>query len=268
MEDIQKVLETRSFLSPRQIVEHMGEQFMKHNQYLDWEALYDIVIGVFGKEKKPISWYEMDKQRDELRENGIYLHEFDGNNGFLARDFGMPNGRHARFYLNAHDASGRKKILESIVGEFKRGFKIKTVGTAKEGFGRYDNTIMYVGIDESAKYFDFLHNLSAEHASCFDKEVPLLTRKLGKGIGYAVSARKNMMNILGCPLNTENMSFTSLHSIVLQRTFDKAIKDSIEDYDAITEVYKHALLGARFDPEKPYLLAGMKDPFEMVMVTD
>ena len=263
MEEIQKALEDRSFLSPRQIIEYMGEQFTVYDKYLNWEAFYDIMIGVFGKELNPVSWGEMDKQRKELRKSGIYLGSFDGDDGFLDHDFGMPPGRHARFYLNAHDAEGRKEILEAIVSEFKRGFKIKTVGTTKNGFTRYDNTIMYVGINDSGKYFDFLKNLPEEH---FDDEVPLLTKKIGKGVGYGVSARKCVMTVLGYPLNTKNMSFSSVHSIVLQRTFDKAIKDEIEDYDVITEVYKHALTGARFDSERPYLLAEMKDPFEVVGV--
>ena len=56
MEDIQKVLEDRCFLSPRQIVEYMGEQFKVHNKYLNWEAFYDIIIGVFGKEKNPYNY--------------------------------------------------------------------------------------------------------------------------------------------------------------------------------------------------------------------
>ncbi len=267
MEDIQKVLEDRSFLSPRQIIEYMGEQFKVYDKYLDWEAFYDIITGVFGKERKPISWNDLEEQIQELQKSDIYLSPFNGNDGFLDHDFNLPYGRHARFYLNAHGAEGRRKILESVISEFREegGFKIKTIGMVREGFIRYDNTVMYVGIDDSAKYFDFLRSLSAEHASCFDDEVPLLTRKVGKGIGYAVSARKGTFRVLDDHLNTENMSFTSVHSMVLQKTFDKAIKDSIESYSDITEVYKHALTGARFDPEKVYILAGMEDPFEVAV---
>jgi hypothetical protein len=268
VENIQQMLEAESFLSPRQIIEYMGEQFKVHDKYLDWEAFYNIIIGVYGKEANPIPWDELNEQRHELRKSGVHLSQFNGSDGFLADDFGMPPGKHLRFYLNAHDAAGRKQILESIVSEFRSsgGFKIKTVGTARNGFTRYDNTILYVGIDDAANYADFISGFSAEHAECFDDEVPLMTRKIGKGAGYAASTRKGVFHVLGNPLNSTNLSFSSVHSLVLQRTFDKAIKDNIEEYAVITDLYRQALTGARFDPEKPYLNSGMKDPLEIVAV--
>lgn len=268
MEKIQELLEVDSFLSPRQIIEYMAEQFMTHDKYLDWEAFYDIIVGVFGKKPKPITRDELDEQKAELRKRGVYLSSFYGGDGFLVDDYDLPIGKHLRFYLNAHDSAGRKQILESIVGEFKdaRGFKVKTVGTADYGFSRLDNTILYVGVNDATRYVDGLRRLSSEHPESFDNEVPLMTRKLGKGIGYAVSSWRSMVRVLGDPMRLTDMSYTMAHSAVLQRTFDKAIRDGMEDYAAITEVYKHALLGARFDPENPYLNAGMKEPFEVVGV--
>ncbi|MBW2981428.1 hypothetical protein KY343_00980 [Candidatus Woesearchaeota archaeon] len=266
MEDIQKVLESRSFLSPRQIIEYVGETVQTYDKYPDWETYYDIITGVFGKQVKGMSREEVYKQIEELGKSKIFLYPFNGNYGFITKEYRLPDGKHARFYLNAHDAAGRKGILEAIVGKFKEGFKIKTIGTAKEGFARYDNTLFYVGINDSAKYIDFLTDLSAQHPEYFDDEVPILTKRVARGIGYGVSAAKGNVIVLGSPINTENFSFNTLHSLVFQRTFDKAAADGIEDYDIITNIYKYALAGARFDPEKPYLHAGMKDPFEMAEI--
>jgi hypothetical protein len=268
MEDIQKELESKGFLSPRQIIEYMGGRFKVHDKHIGWEVFYDTITGVYGKEENPIPWDELNKQMHELRKRGINLSPFNGSDYWLAKDFGLPLGGHARFYLNAHDSAGRKQILESIVDEFgeKRGFKIKTVGTTKKGFTRYDNTVMYVNVNDAARYFDFMRRLPTEHAECFDDEVPLTTRKIGKGTGYAVSPLKDIFYVLGDPLKTTNESFNTLHSTILQRTFDKVRRDGIKDHDVIIFLYLRALTGVRFDLERPYLNLGMKDPLEVAAV--
>ncbi|MBW2980714.1 hypothetical protein KY360_04840 [Candidatus Woesearchaeota archaeon] len=262
MEDIQEVLEAQSYLAPRQIIEYMADQFT--DRRLNSDDFYDILTGVFEKEPTPMTSAELGEHRDALWEKGVLLETSPQGNGFLSRDFDLPPGRHLRFYLNAHDAPGSRQILESIVEELRgHRFRIKTVGLASDGFLRNDNTLVYVALGDAPGYFDYMRRLSAKHADCFDDEVPLMSRKLGKGIGYAASPVKGMIHIFDEFFNLANGSFNYAHCMVLQATFNRVIEKGIEEFDHITSLYQDALLHTRFDPERPYLGLGMKDPLEV-----
>ncbi|MBW2995189.1 hypothetical protein KY312_02465 [Candidatus Woesearchaeota archaeon] len=264
-EEIQQVLERQCFLTPRQVIEHMAGQFT--DRRLGWDDFYEILVGVFKKDVKPLTDDEYGKHHHDLLENKIYADFPMKGRGFIVDDFDLPIGKNMRFYLNAHNASGGREILKSIVNEFRdQRFKIKTVARDRYGFFRYDNTVLYVNINDANNYVDFLRQLSLEHPCFFDSEVPLLTRKLARGIGYSASPLKNKTVVLERSVNPAGMSANEMHSVVLQITFDKVIEELIEDYDDITELYVQALQQARFNPEKPYLIHGVDDLLEKIII--
>ena len=255
VETIQEILDRKSFLDSYDIVDYMGSQW--DDKILTADDFYDIITGVFKKETKPLTSKEKYNLMDNLQKNKVWVH----NEGdcFLSYECKLPYGTHMRFYINSKNPDSACSILTSIVNEFreKGKFKIKTITGCSDGFSRYDNTMLYVHYNDAKQYLDFLKTIPDK---LFDEEVPLTTRKFAKGRGYASSVlKRSCRRILEYPIRTENMSFNTLHSFLIERAFHVAIDQVISDMDEIKKLYETGMMQAAINPHKPYLRIDMQD---------
>jgi hypothetical protein len=249
----------------RQIIEDIAEIYNKRDKPMTFDDFYEVIVGVYGKECRALSYKESSEHKRDLLENGIYTRFFHDSDSFLLYEHNLRAGRHLRFYMNAHDAGSAREIAKSIrrfMGD--RGYQLKLVNKDQYGYSRFDNMVFYLHLNDDIKRAaEFLQSLPLGY---FEEGVPLHTKKIAKGIGYATSVKAYRHVILGEAYNHDRCSFNCLHSIVLKRTFDTAIEKEIEDTDEITLLYRQALIDAGFDPENTHLNGGIEDPLKGLKV--
>jgi len=227
---------------------------------------YKLIVGVYGKEHDPLSCSEYFKQLEEIAALGLPYWPSSERESFLIIMKKLPQqSKNIRFYINSHNADSAISIVKAAAHDLidRVNFQFKLVGRDNYGYSRFDNTILYVNINDAKTAAEVLLALSEKEPYLFDEDVPFTTRKIAKGIGYALTPLVCQREIFGERLKYHKYSPNFLHSLVLKRTFEEADKRGVKDPDKITGLYMQALEQAYIDPEKPYLNLGMKDPLEI-----
>lgn len=243
----------------KQIIEDLAIKYCE--KPMDWDGFHDSIVGVYGKERCPLSSSECNKHTEELLQRQGIFTEVSEYENFLKVDHDIPLGSNIRFYMNAHDAESAREIVKAVVKELEgQRFKIKTVWHDEDGYTRFDNTVLYVNRNENIRRVaEFLQRLPE---SLFDEDVPFTVKKIARGIGYALSTLYVQRTVLGHDLGCRKFIFNELHSTVLKILFGEFVKRGISDLDEMTELYIEALKGAHLNPEKPYLNLGIEDPLD------
>lgn len=247
----------------RKIIEDLSASYNVNS--MDCDDFYRAIIGIYGKEGHPLSLFEFEEHRKALWDAGVWAGPSYCGDAFLMYNQNLPHGKNMRFYLNAHDAENARKIIVLAVNRLEgKRFRIKTIGYNNYGYGRYDNTVLYVNAKDDVKYVaNILQELSNENKELFDSDIPFTTKKIAKGIGYGTSVGVGPYDILGRRIGRSysKFSFNTLQGLVLSRLFNKFQKRDC-DLDEKTELYAQALEQAGFDPENMHLTLGLEDPLK------
>ncbi|MEW5896418.1 MAG: T3SS effector HopA1 family protein [Nanoarchaeota archaeon] len=171
----------------------------------------------------------------------------------------LPYGNRVRIYLNSRNADSSHQIMRQVaekLNERKIPFKMKSAMDKADFFTRTDNTVLYIDAADGNEVARMLVGLDP---GLLDEEVPLFTKKIGKGISWG----EEPTNLFFKKGKTEKeykeieqyleISFGSDRAGALSQAYTRTGGKIGPEFD---DVVRRVFEEREIDPEKPWLNFG------------